>query len=101
MSDEIKGLLLQGYKIFLDKHYESKHTRHAYYFQENNFGCFFYHIKYVFHEDKYKPIFTDYPTIEIPLNQKKERMTFTLSSLVAEMLMYLDRGYSISCDREE
>lgn len=99
--EEIKELLLQGHKIFLDKEYEAKHTRHAFYYQENNFGCLFYHIKFSFYSDNEKPLFTDFPTIEVPSSKKGELLKSTFNNFISEIVEFIERGYEISCDREE
>ena len=100
-KEEIKELLRQGHKIFLDKDYEAKHTRHAYYYQENNVGWFFYHIKFSFYVDNDKPLFTDYPTVEVPSNKKDELYKSTFNNFINEIVDYIDRCYTITCSRED
>ena len=98
---EIRELILNKNKIFLDKDCSNEHIRHSFYYKEHKFGYSFYHVSYTSIISKEKSTIKDYPTIEIPIDKKNELFDTTLNTMVTEIVNYVNnKGYEISCDRK-
>ena len=100
-QNDIKELLLTGNKIFLDKDCEQEHIRHTFYYQETTHSVFFYHVKFSYVKNKNIPILKDYPTKSFSIEEKENYLNTYLHDMINEIYYYINKGYIISCNKEE
>ena len=100
-QEDIKVLLNDEYKIFLNKKCDNGINRHIFYKTQNTQGHHFYHIRYVLTDNDEVQSLKDYPSIYIPCNSKEE-LTQVIDETTEKIMKFIQvNGYEVSCNRKE
>ena len=97
--EEIKSLLRDGFKVYLEKPCKREMLRHEFYQITDSNGHHFYHVRYSISDSSSIPKIKDYPVIDVEKCDVEDTISKLTLDICNNYLAY--NGYSISCNRKE
>lgn len=100
--EDIKYLLRNGYKVYVDKECKSEVLRHHFYKISDEFGHHFYHVRYsIMRVDKFNTRIKDYQVIDVA--DVEDDIESTISKITQDIVQnYLEyNDFTLSCNRKD
>lgn len=100
MKNLIKTLILDGYKVLLDKQCKQEFLRHIFYQVEDDIGHHFYHVRYSYPQTSSIPKIKDYDVINV--THDDSLLSKQIDQISNDIINnYIENGYEIKCNKKE